>query len=358
MPILNTIASISEVLNVNEKKTVELLVNKVIPCVTTGSGKRTTYYTSEMLIDYAANQIQKEYKIPSDDYKQTFLTKGLNGPIVKSNKECEVITVTNQKGGIGKTTDSVNISVALAKLGKKVLLLDMDSQAQSSRYFKKVSYKNKSIATLFREYELNSSIDKELIKSIIITVDWLEDNEYSIDILPSEIKLSKILEYMRTQRRPETILSKIIEKIKEDYDYIIIDTPPYSGLSLEMSMFATNKVVLATEAEEFSIEGLETTIDEIKDINDNSQKNIKIDAIFVNSYSQRQTHQQESLSDIMDIMVDLDLDDLYTVKYSPVIGSSQKLQLSIIEYKKKVKDALMLSEPFFKYAIKLIEERD
>jgi len=359
--IYNTIEEISTCIEVNEKKTREFLQDNIIPCISTGMGTRKRYYTSDLLVDFASDSISRSENLLDSARKEIFLNKNISREIfIKKDNFCEVITITNQKGGVGKTTDAVNLSVSIAKLGKRVLLVDMDSQSQSSRYFKKVSYQGKSLLSLFEQYRMNSKVLKEDIEQYIVTIDSFDDGDFSIDILPSELKLAKMLELMRMCSRPETILKKFLELIKADYDYIIIDTPPYSGLSLEMSLYATNRVVLATEAEEFSVEGLEVTIEEIKELNENIEKEISIDAIFINSYVSNLNHQKESLDEIMDIVIDLDLEiaDMYIIKNSQsIIGASQKYQIPIIEYKKKAREALALSEPFFKYAIKLIERK-
>jgi cellulose biosynthesis protein BcsQ len=128
-----------------------------------------------------------------------------------------------------------------------------------------------------------------------------------------------------------------------------------------MSLYATDRVILVTEADEFSVEGLEVTIQEIKELNRNIENKIKIDAVFVNSFSKHHNYANEALDEIMDILLDeleLDEESLYIVKHSPsIVRSSQANQQSIIDYKLKVKDSLTLFEPMLAYATGLILEQ-
>ncbi|MFA9373323.1 MAG: ParA family protein [Poseidonibacter sp.] len=352
--IYNTLKDISEQIGINEKKVAELLTNKVIPNISTGS-VRKYYYTSTYLLDYAYKMICKDKNKNYESSKEAFLEKDLDTSIFKKKTKCKVLTITNQKGGVGKTTSSANIAATLSFLGKKVLLIDMDSQAQSSRYFKKISFAGKSILNLFEKYRNSNKISKEDVKPYINT---FELEECKIDVLPSELKLAKMLELMRMNSMPHLILDKIISTVKDEYDYVIIDTPPYSGLSLEMAIFASDKILLATEAEEFSIEGLEVTIEEIKDFIKATSKDLVIDGIIINSFIKNRTSHDEAYDRILNLLVDLDLDDnnLITNKESTIVSKSQSVQLPIIEYKIEPKQAIMICEEYFKYCTNLIIE--
>jgi chromosome partitioning protein len=365
--LLSSANDLSDFIEINEKRGRELLSSGIIPSIRTGTKNYTRYYTTENLATFA---YQRALSIIGDNTlspREAFLNKSLTKDILSSSrgKKAEIITIANLKGGVGKTTNTINIAVAMAKLGQRVLIVDMDSQAQSSTYFKKVRYSGRSVLALFEKYQDKKDITKKDIEKYLVKFSDFDDEggDYSIDILPSEVKLIKKLENMRMMLRPEKALLSILSPILKEYDFILCDTPPYPGLALEMSFYCASSVVLATKADEFSVEGLETTVEEIADINDYTERSIRVDAIFVNAYSRMQLHQQEARRSIETLVKDElggeEESPIYIVNNaSSIFGQAQLYQIPIISYRKKPKSALSLSAPFFDYAIKKILEKE
>ncbi|MBD3822887.1 MAG: ParA family protein [Epsilonproteobacteria bacterium] len=363
--IFNTIEEIKATLEVNEKRAVELLSKELVPCITTGTEKRTRYYTTTNMIGHTKKYI--EIKMGEKDIPHTNRDIFLKEPIDEMMDEAitdpaVVITVTNQKGGVSKTTNTVTIATALAMLGQRVLVVDLDPQAQSSTYFNDDSFIGRSIMLLFREYDMNKdNITKELVESVIHTEEGISINgKFSIDILPSELRLGRTMEAIARNFGSHKALSLILDQVKNEYDFIIIDTPPSPGLPLISSMYATDKVVLSAKPTQKSLEGLEMTIEEIKDFNREVEKETQMDAIFINEFNPILNHHHRLLEESVghSRKIGIPEEREFVSKLAPTIfETSQEAKVSILDYLEKPKDTLAAFDPFFRYASYLVLER-
>jgi chromosome partitioning protein len=345
--VYSTIDEVANACGVNRKKAQELLKQGEIPAILSDSRR---YFTSDSMIEFAYL-----LRCPDGDIGRREAFLGLE-PLRPQKEKAEVITVTNQKGGVGKTTVSANLAASLSKLGSRVLLVDMDAQAQASRYFKKKSYRGRSILSVFEAMRQREDV-AEILKDRIERLHDIGDQGIALDILPSEILLSRGLETMRSALRPERMLDDMLSLLKEEYDWIVIDTPPYSGLSMEMAIYATDRIVLVTQAEEFSVEGLEITIGEVRYLQEQTEKELEIDKIFINSFSGGSSAEVSSLDLIMELgsKAGLDYNQITPIPNSKaVVPGSQMLQVPIMAYPKDRRKGLEVSLPILEYAADLI----
>ena len=157
----------------------------------------------------------------------------------------KVIAVTNQKGGVGKTTTSVNLSAALAYMGKKVLLIDIDPQANATQGL--------GVDRASLEYTIYDAIAQQMpIQDVSIPsgVDNLDIVPANIDLAGVEIELSQV-KSGREQR-----LKKALGEYKNKYDYVIIDCPPALGLLNTNALTASDSVLIPVQCEYYALEGL------------------------------------------------------------------------------------------------------
>ena len=184
-----------------------------------------------------------------------------------------IITIANQKGGVGKTTTVVNLATALASIDKKVLVIDMDPQYNSSMSFNAYDV-DKSIYKVFsNEIEINNAIQGSQIPKL----DVISACE---DLAAAEYELAD-------DDNRNYLLKQYIEEIKNNYDYIFIDTPPTLGLLTISSLTASDEVLIPVQCEFFALEGLSKLIKTIEIVKSNLNTNLKLNGIILTMYDKR-----------------------------------------------------------------------
>ncbi len=186
----------------------------------------------------------------------------------------KIISIANQKGGVGKTTTSINLSTVLAKRSKKTLLIDADPQGNAT-------------SGVGIEKEIELSVYDVLIDEISVKDAILKTQIKNLDICPSNIDLAgaevELVSMMSRERR----LKEKLDEVKEDYDYIIIDCPPSLGLITLNAFTASDSVLIPVQCEYYALEGLGQLLNTINLVKKHLNKNLQIEGALLTMFDSR-----------------------------------------------------------------------
>lgn len=180
----------------------------------------------------------------------------------------KIISFLNIKGGVGKTTSTVNVAAELGNLGYKVLVIDIDPQANASAYL------GMSCRNEVSMYELLKGEDHDYIRETVFK---------GVYVVPSNIKLimSEAEILADTKRSRETRLKKWINSLNEDFDYILIDCPPSLGMLTINALTATDYILVPIKVDKFALDGFEYLISTIEETKREFNSNLKLLGLFV-----------------------------------------------------------------------------
>ncbi|MYL62617.1 AAA family ATPase [Bacillus hwajinpoensis] len=180
-----------------------------------------------------------------------------------------IVAITNQKGGVGKTTTSVNMSACLAYLGKKVLLVDIDPQGNATSG---VGIEKGDIETCVYNVLVDDVEAEEVIQQTIVE---------NLDVIPSTIQLAGAeIELVPTISR-EVRLKRALNKVEKKYDYIIIDCPPSLGLLTINALTAANAVLIPVQCEYYALEGLSQLLNTVRLVQKHLNKELEIEGVLL-----------------------------------------------------------------------------
>ena len=187
----------------------------------------------------------------------------------------KIIAIANQKGGVGKTTTAINLSASLAVLEFKVLLVDADPQANSTSG---VGFDPKNIRTGLYETIINDTSATEVI---------LHSQTENLDLIPCNIDLvGAELEMVDLPNR-EKMMKRMLDRIKGDYDFIIIDCSPSLGLITLNALTAADSVIIPVQCEYFALDGLGKLLNTIKIVQRTTNPNLQIEGMLLTMYDMR-----------------------------------------------------------------------
>jgi chromosome partitioning protein len=180
----------------------------------------------------------------------------------------KVITIANQKGGVGKTTTVVNLATALSTLPKKVLIIDLDPQGNASTGLGiPVNERQHNSYTMFRDASPRKAIRETRVPGLCI--------------IPANTHLSAFAVEIANMKDREFLLKQVIQNEFSDFDYVFIDTPPTLGLLTINALAACHSVLIPTQCEFYAMEGLAQLVSTIKRIQQNFNKDMQIQGIVL-----------------------------------------------------------------------------
>lgn len=188
----------------------------------------------------------------------------------------KIIAVVNHKGGVGKTTTTVNLGAALSRLGKRILLVDMDSQQNLT-------------TSLMKEEDVTKSIFDSLMQNEPLPIVRISEG---LDLCPSELALAAAELHLQARIGRESILKKLLNRVRDDYDFIFIDCPPSLGLFTINALVAATDVFLPLTGETLPLRGIIMLDETLNDVIQNANSDLKITGVIIQRYNNRKLNNE------------------------------------------------------------------
>lgn len=187
----------------------------------------------------------------------------------------KIISFSNKKGGVGKTTTAVNMAAYCADMGKKVLLVDVDSQG------------NATTGLGFSKSSLKKSVYNVLVEDEPAAQNIMQTQVNGLDILPANVDLTGAEVDLVYKRFREKILKEALAKVKDSYDYIFIDCPPSLGLLTINAWVASDSVIIPMQAEYYALEGVSQLMNTISMVKQHLNPALRIEGVVITLYDGR-----------------------------------------------------------------------
>jgi chromosome partitioning protein len=235
-----------------------------------------------------------------------------------SHGPARIIALCNQKGGVGKTTTTINLAASLAEYGRKVLAVDFDPQGALSAG---LGINTHDMTTI---YDLMLDTKRDAHDAIVHT------HVEGLDVMPANIDLSAAEVHLVNEVAREMILARVLSKVVKEYDVILIDCQPSLGLLTVNALTAAHGVLIPLECEFFALRGVALLIETIEKVQDRLNPSLELDGLLATMYDPRTLHSREVLERIVDTFGDKVFETVIgrTVKFPDASVSG----VPIIEY--------------------------
>jgi chromosome partitioning protein len=260
-------------------------------------------------------RIGRDWRIP-----ESSVTALLNqfAPAPSASRSARVTAVVNQKGGVGKTTTTFNLGVGLHRLGRRVLLVDMDPQAALT------ASAGLSVATL------TTSVYQALLDDNVDPRPIIHETASGVDILPANIDLAAAEIELVNMTLRELVLKDVLVKLRPSYDHILIDCPPSLGLLTVNSLAAADQVIIPLQCEFLSTRGLTLLLRTLNKIQVRLNRDLRVAGILATMFDARTTHANEILEELRTNFPGQVFE--IVVKHSVRVKESPAAGLSILDY--------------------------
>ena len=240
-------------------------------------------------------------------------------PALASHGPARIISLCNQKGGVGKTTTTINLAASLAQYGRRVLAVDFDPQGALSAGLGIATH---DVPTI---YDLLLDTKRDPHEVIVQT------STPGLDVLPANIDLSAAEVHLVNEVARETILSRVLRKVSGEYDVILVDCQPSLGLLTVNALTASHGVLIPLECEFFALRGVALLIETIDKVRDRLNPRLEVDGIVATMYDPRTLHSREVVQRVHEAFGD-------------------RLMHTVIGRTVKFPDASVAAEPITTYA--------
>jgi chromosome partitioning protein len=214
-------------------------------------------------------------------------------PLTGGHGPAKIIAMCNQKGGVGKTTSTINLGAALVEYGRKVLLVDLDPQGALS------------VGLGVPAQQLERTVYNALMERNTTLADVLVPTDVpGLDLVPSNIDLSAAEVQLVSEVAREQTLLRALSSVRNDYDYVLIDCQPSLGLLTVNALTAAQGVIIPLECEFFSLRGVALLVDTIDKVKERLNQSLEISGILATMYDSRTVHCREVFSRVVEAFGD------------------------------------------------------